>query len=375
MVVTNNEYTIYVDGSTYYAKDLITGDTLSNASFSSLLTTLNGTNLAAAGGRLQFRPGTYDISSATTTITHPIDFIGSGRGRTILRRTAGQNATTLQFNTPNVTIANLTIDGNYPNQDINQFAELAFGAGAGNILVYDVEIKNAKTRGINNSNNGAGQVTISECFIGSSTSSLAAPFFSGASTITKIRNCSLTNNPGGGPFCGGTSIISNCILSNNTGTAAGGDIAATTTATYLGVFDCIIGPGPGTTTDSGIEFGPTNSPSEFVAVGNMIFNKSGAGITSDPLTTSPITVVGNVIYNMGGSGIRMQGTNQKHVLIAENFCFNNQSYGIEISASGGAPFAIDNYTVRDNMCYGNVAGQWLDMGTGTHKKIENNILA
>jgi len=372
MTATSNDYTLYVDGPTYYAKDLVTGNTLSNASFSSLIAALN-TALGAAGGRVYIRGGTYNLD-AQITITHPIDFLGAGRGKAILLRTTAVNGTTIQFNTPGVNISGLTIDGNYPTQNINQFAELAFGTGAGGILVNDIEIRNFKTRGINNSNNGAGPVVISNCVIGPSTSSLAAALFSGVNTNTIVDSCNISGLLGGGPFFGGRGIISKCVLANNTGTAAGGDVAATTDGTYLGVFDCIIGPGPGTIDDSGIELGPTNTPTTYECIGNVIFSKNGAGITSDPGATAPVIAVGNVIFNMGKSGIKMQGTGQSHFLIAKNICYNNQACGVDISTSAGAPIGVDSYTVKDNILYGNVLAQWQDMGTGTHKKIKDNIV-
>jgi len=385
MVTANNDYTLYIDGSTYYAKDLITGDLQSNASFPSLISTLN-TNLGTAGGTLRLRPGLYPIDTAQLNFTHPINMIGSGRGRTILQRQLGVNSTTINIGTvTGITISKLTVDGNYPTNSTNLFAEIANSSGT-DIVLDDVEIKNFNNRGFNNSGPRA---IARNCIFGPSgntTSTSTGAFFSAANTFTVLDGCTIAGNAGGAVFSQGRTIVTDCYVGNNTATYGGGQLANGGAATTLIIKDCIIDPGPGTASDSGIEFSQVNAgivPEMFAAVGNRITGGQGHGIVCDPNTVDiPVIVRNNVVRNFAGIGILMWGTNQKHFSIIGNVCYDDQAtptqkYGIVVGAISGTDAthtSADYYTIRNNLCYNNVNGQWLDMGTGTHKKVENNIV-
>jgi len=383
MTTTSNEYTLYIDGSTYYATDLITANTISNASFSGLFSTLN-TNLGTAGGRLFVRPGTYAIDGQLN-LTHPINIMGAGRGRTVFQRQMSASSTTINIGTvTGVTFSKFTVDGNYPTNTSNLFAEIANSSGT-DILFDDLEVKNFNNRAINNSGPRA---VIRNCIMGPSTntgSNTTGAFFSGANATTILDGCTIAGNAGGAVFAMGRTIVERCYIGNNTFTYGGGQVANGGSATTLIVKDCIIDPGPGSATDSGIEFGPLTTgivPEMFAAIGNRLNGGMGEGIVTDPTVGDlPLLIKDNIVKNYHAAGILMWGASQKHFAITGNICYDDQAtptqtYGILIGNPSGAdatPSNADYYIMKDNICYGNVNGQWLDMGTGTHKVVKDNI--
>lgn len=386
MVATSNDYTLYIDTGTYYAKDLITGDTQSNASFAALLSALN-TSIGSAGGRLSIRPGMYDLTG-TVTLTNPIDVIGSGRGRTTLRRQmTSAFGSTFGVSASNVTVASLTIDGNYDGVSTvgNSFAECVNNTGS-NVVFRDLEIKNFQTRGLNNSGPLA---RFYGCYL--STAVLGANqggIFTGANTTTIIDSCSIIGVKGGAALTQGNGYFRNCYISGTTIDPAhgGGQIANAANSTTFSVVNCTIegNYGAGGANDSGIEFGPVTAGNActFEARGNRISGNSAYGIVTDPTVGAVPLIIENNVVKDCGSGIVMWGSNQKYFSVIGNQCYDEQAtptqkFGIlvgTVSGNDATHTSADYYTIKDNLCYGNIYGQWLDMGTGTHKIVKDNIV-
>jgi len=375
LVVPNNDYTVYSDGSLYYAKDLVTGDTQSNSLFSSLLATLN-TNLGTAGGRLSIRPGTYDVNLASTAITNPIDFIGSGRGRTILRRTDTTHALPmLQFTTSGITVSDLTFDGNYPaNTSAGGASEVQFNGS--NNVVQNVEVKNWNGAGAINNHN---VLTIRNCILtGANTSGKSAygilSFSDSISTL--VENCNIQYCDLNAIFGYGRMIISDTYMANN-GRPSGGQIgiiAGGMPNAFCGVYNCTFDPGLGG--DSGVEL----ANADFEIIGNRINGQTAAGLVSDPgVVVGNCLIADNIIKNCKGPAIVMQYATQQYFSIRNNICFDNQAtptqtYGILVGHIG-TPYttiAADYYIIENNVLYGNTVAQWADLGTGQHKIVRNN---
>lgn len=380
MVATSNEYVAYIDTGVYYAKDVITGNTLSNASFGALLSSIN-TNLGAAGGNLYIRPGTYAMDVATTTISNPINFIGSGRGRTILQRTATAANPLLAFTASNLTVAQLTIDGNQA-VTTNPNSELQF-TGTNN-LVRDVEIKNwAGSGGINNHK----ELTVRDCVItGDSTTMAAHKAQYGVlsftdSTRTIIEGCNIQYCSYNAVFACGYTVIrdtymANCAVSDRTGGFIGMLNPTVGQLNFCGVYGCTIMPGLGG--DSGVEM----ANADFEVIGNWIYGINGAGVVTDPSTpVGPCIVANNIIKNCKGWGVLMSNNTHQNFVIRDNTIGDDQAtptqlYGIMVGHVG-VPYTTvgaDYYSITGNILYRNVRLPWLDLGTGTHKIIKDNIV-
>jgi len=382
MVTPNNEYTVYVDGSTYYAKDLITGDLQSNSGFIGLMTTLN-TMFGSGGGKIRLRPGEYDIASGGFNFTNPVSIEGAGKGRTRLVRTAGVAWPTLIFSGGNTNLSQLTIDGNCISYPVSTGASEIQISGTGNI-VRDVEVKNWNgAGGLNNH----GELTVDTCWISGPNPNIAGKSQYGVlsytdSTSTTIRNCNIQWCDLNAVFSYGRTIIRDTYMANNA-RVAGGNIGMVARADndvgkqFCGVYGCTIETGLGG--DSGIEL----ANSDFECIGNKISGCNSSGIISDPsVPVGKCIMSKNIIRNCGYGAITIEYNNQKYFSITDNTLSDDQAtptqkYGVLIAHIGTpyTPIAADYYTIRNNILFGNTMAPWLDMGTGTHKTVRDNIIA
>ena len=77
-------------------------------------------DVLSAGGTIKIGVGTFNIFSHVTT-ANPVNIIGSGRGTTILKRQISATSCTLTLTGSNLTISNLTLDGNYRKNSTNSY--------------------------------------------------------------------------------------------------------------------------------------------------------------------------------------------------------------------------------------------------------------
>lgn len=146
-------YTIYKDGSTYYAMDVDGDIDYSGAAFHTVLN--NVINALTSGGLIFVKQGTYTVTGEIQDQSQDdIELCGEGMGRTILQLTAstvypgriisliGGAGTEID----NWHIHDLTLDGNSANQGAEGHISF-WGQYVDNLVVERVEIKGTATGG------------------------------------------------------------------------------------------------------------------------------------------------------------------------------------------------------------------------------------
>ena len=140
-------YTIYVNGDTYYARNGSTGEIdYSGTNASTVIQ--SAVNALSNGGRVFLKQGTYLLKKQGThqrpgvpekgsfclELPHKIALVGENREATILKQDAGQNVN-LIIQTKDKgayhggLISDLTVDGNWLNQDYSGYANAFAGTG------------------------------------------------------------------------------------------------------------------------------------------------------------------------------------------------------------------------------------------------------
>jgi hypothetical protein len=317
----------------------------------------------SAGGTVLLGVGTFNIYLQVYT-PNAVNIIGSGKGRTILKRQISTSTQTLFFDASNIKIEGLTIDGNYPTNTSASFAEIV--TTGNNVLINYIEVKAFNAIGIENS----GIATISNCTItGVSVANIAYfGIYSGSGVVTKIIGCNITNCAYNAIFTGGKTTVENCYFAGNA-IATGGQVdvggGSLSTSFINNVFE------PGAAGASGIEFG---ADGDCIIIGNKIRGQAAWGIVSNVSPNNiSATIKGNIIKNCIEGGIVLLGTNQTNFIIEGNICFDDlgthvQKYGISVEVGA------DNYIVTNNICYNNtVTNIYNPAGTGATKIVVNNI--
>lgn len=358
---TTQEYIVYSGGGIYYGKDLARGSVIYDSSFSSLISRLNA-NLSG-GGIIFIKAGTYNVDTPIS-ITHSIDIVGEGRGKTILLRTIPSSSPTLTVSGSNLTLSRLTVNGNYPTNTSSMFNELLLTGN--NIRCTDIEVKNFNAIGI--SAHGAG-ITVSNSVITGVNTANKSTFGIWAAndkSTTIISRCNIQYTSLNAVFGGNIFTLENSYIANNA-IAAGGQIGSAPNTVIATVINNIIGPGLGL--DSGIEMAPTG---KWIVANNRITGQNHWGIVTDGgLIIGPAIVKGNVVKNCKLSAIYINGA-QRYFTIEDNTLFDDrypptQKYGIQIANA-----AADHYIIKNNIIYNNKFAEILDQGTGSDKQITGN---
>jgi hypothetical protein len=374
--ISQPNYLLYTNAnsSMYYALNPVTGRAIDNSSFGSLMSTINS-NLSS-GGTIAFKTGTYNIDSPIT-LTHRINLVGAGKGKSIFLRTTTASTNTFTHQGANVTVSGITFNGNYPKNTSNSLSELLFKTSTANVIECEFKAFNAIALDID-------QITsnIINCvFIGAATANISSFGIWSSAGITAVSNSSFTGCYENAMFTGGATRISNCYFANNA-SVSGGQIGfqSTTSGTVTFTvenctFDADAGAG------HGIEIGG-NSPAvgKVTLINNRIQKQSCHGIASNAGPTilfKSAMIRGNIIKNCGQSAAGFSGIfiggGQTNYKIVENFCFDDQtthtqSYGIHIDDT-----ANNHYVIEKNVCFDNITSQTLDEGTGTDKRVGCNI--
>jgi Pectate lyase superfamily protein len=341
------DYIVYFDRTNYKAINTLTDVVTSNTSFSSLMSTLN-TNLSS-GGTIFFRQGTYNVDSPIT-FSNNINLIGDGRGQTVLLRTTTNASSTITHTGSNVTIARLTVNGNYPTNTSNTHAELQLSGS--NMLCTDVEVKAFEIIGINA---GIANGLISNCIITGANVSNVSLYGIWCDITSKktISKCIITNCAFNGIFAGSITTIEDCYFANNSSSSGGqvavGDSAAMTTVKNC-VFDADAGAGDGIEAS-----GQSSSGGEWCIIGNRISNQSGSGIVMNggALINKATVIQGNIIKNSGAFGVFAEGGNSNFSIIGNIFSDDQTPHTQAYGVGTGTNAASSNYIIKDNIFFNN----------------------
>lgn len=278
---------------------------------------------AAVGKTVYFPPGTYVIDDAT--IAGSCHIKGAGMGQTILKVKNSQAAGRYGLNAggyDDVTISDLTIDGNKANQStVNKEAVLITGARA---VLRNVEVKNTYDVGVQ-IYEGTDYLVESCVFRGCAGNSLQL--------AKPIRARVIGNLVSGGTLagilCGGADDGHDVTIANNVvwdcddiGIALGGADLRRAAVTGNTVYGC---------GDNAIDIG---NASEVTVTGNTC-HSSRAGIVSDaPTLGDQVAVVGNVVHSMSLAltnphGIYIGGASR--FTITGNIVYEIRGHGIAVA--------------------------------------------
>lgn len=360
------DYFIFIDtldSNIIKAKSMKTGSILSTHASHADVVIQAVFNALSGGGTIQIGVGTFNIYLQITT-SNAVNIIGSGKGRTVLKRQISTSGQTCILDAANIKIEGLTFDGNYPTNTSAQFGELV--TTGNNVLINDVEVKAFNAIGIDTN----GKATVSNCTItGVSINDIAYfGIYTGNGIEVKIVGCRITNCAYNAIFTGGMTTIEDCYFEGNA-VAGGGQVdvggGSVSTRFINNVFE------PGNVGASGIEFG---ADGDCIIMGNRIRGQAHWGIVSNSTPDNISAIIkGNIIKNCGYGGIVLLATNQTNFIIEGNMCFDDlgthvQQYGISIEAGA------NHFIIKDNLCYNNTLVQVNNLaGTGANKIVVDNI--
>jgi len=356
---------------------------------------------AQGGGTLQLGPGTYIGPSSSVTLIDNLVIRGSGMGATVLRHrsatASGYTTTMPTLNAPsrtNVTVCDLTIDGNRTNVNGTTTGfigtELTFGAGV-NCAAVRVKFTNwnATACDLAGTNNSAVSCWVDGPSLGSYNAWSGAGgandhnwggvygiICSGGTASNRIvvTECVVYGCRNNGIAIGGYGCVvtDNLVYNNHRDTSpsgsSGGQIAFQATygtlASNAGSRNCVAaGNFVGTTTLGtsaiGIEINTGLSLAvpgrDITAIGNTIVGQTALGISIDDSTC--VLVAGNMVRGTTSVGISaVIGAACTHFRIVDNVVSDTASgaghYGIGI----GNVVGTANYSVTGNHLINNGTG-------------------
>lgn len=370
------DYYIFLEGTRIKAKNGKTGSIDFSHATNADNVIQSCCNALSGGGVIRIGVGTFDIFAQVSS-ANVVNIIGSGRGRTTLRRQTPTGVDLIILTGSNLMFSNLTIDGNYPtNTSTVGTNKTELNIQGNNVLVENIEIKNfAGQAGIVQYGQ---QVTIRKCKIfGVSLINKSGwgilPYIITNPPITYIQDCWIEGVWINAIFGMGITTMDNCYFANNclvnggqVGSNTGGDTILTK------VINCTFEPGLGNDYGIECEYG------DWIVTGNKVRgNVYGIIVhnTEPSFPTKKVIIANNIIQNNNFTGI---GVNEAldGFIITGNTSFDDritplQGEGIRIGIS--SPVASDKYIITNNRCYGNTTAQIRDLGTGTNKIINNNI--
>lgn len=336
---------------------------------------------ALGGAIVYFPPGSY-VLNAFTVVPANTTIMGSGMGATTIIHADGLTGTGHLFEAggANVTVADLTIDGNQANNVGFTFSEIT-AAGQENTSIKGVEIIDWRFIGIS----GVGVNTlVDSCrIVGNGATSIVAGaadntvysiWAAWPTTQLKVVNSFIKDSSFGGIFCGGiTQIINNYIEGTHWSISpgGGGQIADGAEGTVIATGN-YVGPG-GNHLTSGFELNRSS-----IIEGNLIDGQGHIGIILQNVESAGHHLSGNTIKNggSGGSGgdrvgIRVNaGVTDFSItdnIITDDQGTPTQQYGIRVMTG-----ASDRYNITNNRLTNNVVSQLTDGGTGTTKTVAGN---
>jgi hypothetical protein len=374
------DFIVYASSSSgYVAVNPLTGDSITNTSFSTLMATLN--SALTSGGRIEFRTGTYNVDNPIT-LSNNIDLIGSGRGKSTFLRTTTNNYNTITYTGSNAVIQGITFDGNYPTNTTNvNWRELSVLSGT-NVNLRDCEFRMG-TNGLVGMTPTYGSIT--GCyFVGPALAPKSSPIWADVYGIYIHVSDSSFVNTYGGILNGGNFVVERCYFQNHQN--QGGAIAGGASTTNAIIKDNVIYGGGANS--SGIEVtndvpANTSPGADWIITGNYIIGCQNYGIVTDPgFPKNSAIISNNTVKNLqaqwaeGSAGICLLGPSSTSIgklIIENNFCYDDQTshtqnYGIYINTG----VICDNLIIKNNVCFNNVQYQIRDLGTATSKIITNN---
>lgn len=320
----------------------------------------------SSGGNLYFPAGTYYMGTTYVNSGKQMNVFGDGMGASTLLFGTAVNTTFWCLSGQYSSVQDLTISGNWPNNNVHDFALLELAAD--DMLVNRVEVKAMRALGI--------QVDRDHCkilnsrFIGPNTGTVATmPVwfnFDGTAIIKdfEVHGNTFLNSGLGGLFGGANGLkITNNYFKNNhlqTTPTGGGQMAIGGTGVLIS--GNIIESGGGVAT-SGMEMNASNC----VIAHNYIKNQGLYGIILQ--MGSNYDVIGNNISAGTLDGLSIIGGMQR-VNITGNTIYNNTRYGIEVVTG-----TTNYYMITHNIITANGTAQVQDNGTGTSKLVTSNILS
>jgi parallel beta-helix repeat protein len=383
---------IKILGDTAYTLDLSTRK-LNNIRFADRYTSIQAAinSLPASGGTVFIPAGTYQIDSVINlTGKSNITIQGAGKNSTILRakNNLNDNIFLIQRLTSvydsNLTISDLTIDGNRGNQGNEAvyglfgiiFCNVISGAEAKavqNVLIKNVDLMKCKEQGIRiyGDNISLSDVMVDSC-------KWDGVQLSGNKIIVDGINVTRTTQDNGMEISYGNEVtISNSIFSNNTSSSAGLLIRASKNVT---ISNCIARKN---TYGFWIWNGLSNEKSEQITITGCTADSNDIGIRiyADSSTVQGINITGNVIKYSKLDGIHFRqesGVRISNCLVSTNICYDN---GMSINGVNQAGIFIHNarqIDIHDNICYDSRASGktqlWglREFGTADSNRIINN---
>jgi hypothetical protein len=303
---------------------------------------------AAGGGIVQLPPGT-GLWSSSPTLQSGVWLRGSGKYATTVKLKNGANVTVLYSgNLSNAIVSDLTIDGNRANQTAGTSDGISFGV-CSNITIFNVVVKNCRTRGIAFDN--VDDSLITACQV-SSCGSIAA----GSLASIEVKNGSdrvrIIGNTVDTPFwhgigCGGTG----CVVANNVVRKTGDQEAI-----------CIA----------------TSSSTDTLVQGNYCFSSMTGGNCIDIGDSVNCTIEANVCVG-GRTGIDWDSATTvdrgNRNSIVGNICHGCAIYGIAAAGANVAGNGLDA-TIVGNMvsfCGGGIALDSIQNGVIAHNTVKNSL--
>ncbi|MBY0020725.1 right-handed parallel beta-helix repeat-containing protein [Paenibacillus polymyxa] len=354
-------YGIYPDGNDYSA--------LLNQLISSI-----------PGGIIHFPAGTYIIGD-TIRIKSDIVIQGSSVDATIIKLMNATNKTMLDASgSKNVTIRNLTVDGNSLNQTSGH--GLWFHT-ASNFLIEDVKVINCKNNGISCWQDAKG--IIDRCDVSYCGGSGIRTVFGASCLLIRNTVCSYCDESGilleHAPY----SLLDNCETHHCTaqGENSNGFSIQTDNVTLR---ECkahdnynygIYITGANAIVDScrlysntigGLDlYNGNNLRSGFIIKNNYFTNNLGSGFTA--FWAADLICSNNIIKGNSHDGIDFDGV--QHCVIKENVISGNAYYGIKLRTSGS--YQTTDMQVSDNDLSRNTQGTHLLTNVGRYLYLKNNI--
>jgi|SRR5215217_1259728 len=336
---------------------------------------------------INFTEGVYLVSDVCRIVRDNLTLSGSGKAIIKLANNAlkpntnidnsgdgmilsvGNLKSTGRIVPKNITIRNLSIDGNYSNQNPNNNFTATNTGGRGifvvaeGITISDCEIYNCFSDGI--SIRRASNVLITR-------NKVYGNGFGGLAQFTK-NGISLygSNSNNTDSLSRGNLVESNTLFSNyDTGIAFTGasSLTISNNIIYSNKFG-IEGPPEGSTSNT------TNIPRDVTIIGNQIL-QNGEGITFNTQAVSNIIITGNKIKDCNNSAVYIQQTVGGKVVFTGNIVENWKITGTDINRHG-VLFEVDDLIFSNNHVFisdkAPLGGRSFYLTRAKKAKITNNI--
>jgi len=283
-------------------------------------------NLAlAVGGKIYFPSGTY-LCSTITLVSSDTHIFGDKKSVIKLKNSVDVDLLDLS-NFDNITISDLTFDGNKANQTVDVNSVCVRGDGCSNVILQNCTIKNSALSGINIRNSDGVKVVnniFTDCGTKNSVNSGDAMYLAfntndyvSGNTVTNPARIGIIIKGSAGPTATNSTVIGNYVINsgeNGIGTEDGN-------ARILIANNVV------------------------VDAGDNVFASTKAGIVVGE-TGEKITVSGNIIHNPGSYGIEVvHGADE--TIVSGNSITSSGSTGIFATAVDGSG-GLDNLLITGN---------------------------